>query len=338
MNHQSETQEPLLRINALTVSYFLPSQRLFGLARKLNAVDGVSLSINRGESFGLVGETGCGKSSLSRAICGLAPLSRGTIQFKGTDLTSTDAAELRPVRKDIQMIFQDPGGSLNPRMRAGELIAEPLEIHGVGDRTSRRQRVLNMLQSVGLAEDDAVRYPHEFSGGQRQRIAIARAVVIEPALILADEPVSALDVSLQAQILNLIADLRSKLGLTLLFVSHNLNVVRYLCGRVAVMYLGQIVEQGPTRAVFGSPRHPYTKELVASSPVPDPARPIRLVAAVGEPPNPATPPNGCRYHPRCSFATEICGADSPEIRKIDGYRYVACHHVEQIAKLEEHST
>ncbi len=338
MNHRNETQEPLLRINALAVSYFLPSQRLFGPARKLNAVDGVSLSIKQGESFGLVGETGCGKSSLSRAICGLAPLSRGTIRFKGTDLASTDAAELRPLRKDIQMIFQDPGGSLNPRMRAGELIAEPLEIHGVGDRTSRRQRVMNMLQSVGLAEDDADRYPHEFSGGQRQRIAIARAVVIEPALILADEPVSALDVSLQAQILNLIADLRSKLGLTLLFVSHDLNVVRYLCGRVAVMYLGQIVEQGPTRTVFGSPRHPYTKELVASSPVPDPARPIRLAAAVGEPPNPATPPSGCRYHPRCSFATGICGADSPEIRKIDGSRYVACHHAEQIAKLGEDST
>ena len=337
MNHQSETQEPLLKINALAVSYSLPSQRLFGLARKLNAVDGVSLSIKRGDSFGLVGETGCGKSSLSRAICGLAPLSRGTIQFKGMDLASTDAAELRPVRKDIQMIFQDPGGSLNPRMRAGELVAEPLEIHGVGDRTSRRQRVINMLQSVGLAEDDADRYPHEFSGGQRQRIAIARAVVIEPALILADEPVSSLDVSLQAQILNLIADLRSKLGLTLLFVSHDLNVVRYLCGRVAVMYLGQIVEQGPTRTVFGSPRHPYTKELVASSPVPDPGRPIRLVAAVGEPPNPATPPNGCRSHPRCSFATGICGADSPEIRKIDGSRYVACHHAEQIANLEEDS-
>ncbi len=335
MNHQNAPRTPLLEVDALTVTYSLPSQRLFGLARKFDAVDGVSLSIGQGESFGLVGETGCGKSSLIRAVCGLAPVSRGAVRFNGADLTSIGRMGLQSVQKDMQMIFQDPGGSLNPRMRVGGLIAEPLEIHGVGDRSSRRRRVLNILESVGLSKDDVDRYPHEFSGGQRQRIAIARAVVIEPALILADEPVSALDVSLQAQILNLVAELRRKLGLALLFVSHDLNVVRYLCSSVSVMYLGQIVEKGPTRSVLGSPRHPYTRELVASSPVPDPGRPIRLLASAGEPPNPAAPPEGCRYHPRCPYATALCSVDGPEIRRIDGSRHVACHHAEQITELEE---
>ena len=338
MNRQSAPPTPLLELDALTVTYSLPSQRLLGRARKFDAVDGVSLSVGQGESFGLVGETGCGKSSLIRAVCGLAPVSRGVVRFNGADLTSIGRMGLRSVHKDMQMIFQDPGGSLNPRMRVGGLIAEPLEIHGMGDRSSRRRRVLNILESVGLSKDDADRYPHEFSGGQRQRIAIARAVVIEPALIMADEPVSALDVSLQAQILNLVAELRRKLGLALLFVSHDLNVVRYLCSRVSVMYLGQIVEMGPTKTVFGSPRHPYTRELVASSPVPDPRRPIKLLASAGEPPNPAAPPEGCRYHPRCPYASALCGVVNPEIRRIDGNRHVACHHAERIAELEENPT
>ena len=338
MTHRSSSQAPLLEVDGLTVTYALPSQHLFGMARKFDAVDGVSLSIGRGESHGLVGETGCGKSSLSRAICGLAPVSRGTVRFNGVDMTSADGAERQAIRKDMQMIFQDPGGSLNPRMRVGKLIAEPLDIHEVGDRRSRRQRVSDILKFVGLAEEDAARYPHEFSGGQRQRIAIARAVAIEPSLILADEPVSALDVSLQAQILNLIAELRRDLGLALLFVSHDLNVVRYLCSRVTVMYLGRIVERGPTGTVLGSPGHPYTRELVASSPIPDPQRPIRLLAPASDPPDPAAPPTGCRYHPRCQHATALCSAESPEIRPVDGNRHVACHHAERIAEVEENST
>ncbi len=338
MNSRHKTQAPLLEVDAMTVTYSLPSLRLFGFARKFNAVDGVSMSIGHGESFGLVGETGCGKSTLCRAVCGLAAVSDGSVRFNGAELTSSDKKEFRSVRKDMQMIFQDPGGSLNPRMRAGELIAEPLEIHGMGDRRSRRERVLNILESVGLAENDSDRYPHEFSGGQRQRIAIARAVVTEPALILADEPVSALDVSLQAQILNLISELRGKFGLTLLFVSHDLNVVRYLCGNVAVMYLGQIVEMGPTRTVLDSPRHPYTKELVASSPIPDPGRPIRLLAPASEPPNPAAPPQGCRYHPRCPHATALCSVESPQVQIFDGNRQVSCHHAQRIVKLEEKMT
>ncbi len=328
------SQAPLLEVDALAVTYALPSRTLFGPARKFDAVDGVSLAVGPGEALGLVGETGCGKSSLGRAVCGLAPVSRGSVRFKGADLTSAGRAERRRLRRDMQMIFQDPGGSLNPRMRAGELIAEPLAIHGMGNRSSRRQRVLEILKSVGLAEEDAGRYPHEFSGGQRQRIAIARAVVIEPALILADEPVSALDVSLQAQILNLIAALRRELDLALLFVSHDLNVVRYMCPRVAVMYLGRIVESGPTAAILESPNHPYTQELVASSPVPDPRRPIRLLAPAGEPPNPAAPPAGCRYHPRCPHATALCRAESPGVRSVGGNRHVACHHAERIAGRE----
>ena len=335
MKRGHPSQAPLLEVDSLTVTYRLPSQRLFELARTFDAVDRVSLTVGQGEALGLVGETGCGKSSLGRAVCGLAPVSGGTVRFNGADLTSAGKAERRAIRKDIQMIFQDPGGSLNPRMRAGELIAEPLEIHDVGNRHSRRQRALEILKSVGLSEEDAERYPHEFSGGQRQRIAIARAVAVEPSLILADEPVSALDVSLQAQILNLIAALRRELGLALVFVSHDLNVVRHLCDRVAVMYLGRIVESGPTGTILGSPNHPYTRELVASSPIPDPQRPIRLLTPAGEPPSPAAPPAGCRYHPRCPHATAPCSAESPEIRRIGVNRHVACHHAERIATLEE---
>ena len=314
----------------MSVTYGLPSQHLFGFSRTFDAVNRVSLSIDRGESVGLVGETGCGKSSLSRAICGLAPISAGRVRFNGTVLTSVGRAECRRARRDMQMIFQDPGGSLNPRMRVGRLIAEPLEIHDIGNGRSRRKRVLETLDAVGLAADDANRFPHEFSGGQRQRIAIARAVVIEPALILADEPVSALDVSLQAQILNLIASLRRRLDLALLFVSHDLHVVRHLCSRVAVMYLGRIVEYGPTRTVLDAPRHPYTRELVASSPVPDPGQPIRPLASTSDPPNPASPPPGCRYHPRCPHASGPCSAEDPGFEDLGATHSAACHHVHRI--------
>ena len=334
MNGATERDAPLLDVRELAVTYSLPSQSVLRAARRFNAVDGVNLSVGRGESVGLVGETGCGKSSLSRAICGLAPVTSGSVRFNGIDTGSVGKAERRTIRRDMQMIFQDPGGSLNPRMRVGRLIAEPLEIHGIGDRRRRREEVLGMLDAVGLSAGDADRFPHEFSGGQRQRIAIARAVVVRPALILADEPVSALDVSLQAQILNLIAELRRRFGLALLFVSHDLHVVRRLCSRVAVMYLGQIVESGPTDSVLVSPRHPYTRELVASSPMPNPDQPIRLVARAGEPPNPASPPAGCRYHPRCPHATDICTAEPPVAETIAAGRSVACHHFETIAGQE----
>ena len=328
MNNAEENT--LLEVEALRVEYTLPSERLLARARRLRAVDGVSLCIARGETIGLVGETGCGKSSFCRAVYGLAPISSGTVRFKGRDLSGLAGARRRALRKGMQMIFQDPGGSLNPRMRVGDLVAEPLEIHREGDRRSRREKVSRILRAVGLEARDSERYPHEFSGGQRQRIAIARAVVIEPSLVLADEPVSALDVSLQAQILNLIVELRHTLSLAMLFVSHDLNVVAHLCDRIAVMYLGRIVESGPSDRVLASPCHPYTRELVASSPVPDPARPLRAPSPAGDPPNPAAPPAGCRYHPRCAHASGPCVSETPPLATLFADRSVACHHAARV--------
>ena len=337
MSGGTTMQAPLLQVEALTVSYRLPSQRMFGFSRAVRAVDGVNLTVARGESLGLVGETGCGKSSLTRAIYGLAPIAGGAVRFDGTDLVTATGAQRRAIRRGMQMIFQDPGGSLNPRMHVGALVAEPLEIHGVGNRRSRRDRVVKVLKAMGLAADDTARFPHELSGGQRQRIAIARAIVLEPTLVLADEPTSALDVSLQAQILNLIAALRRDLGLALLFVSHDLDVVGHLCERIAVMYLGRIVESGPAAQVLASPGHPYTRDLVASSPIPDPDRPVRSAATAGDPPNPAAPPAGCRYHPRCGHATDICVSASPGLTCIGSDRYVACHHAERVMRTQSNS-
>jgi len=334
MTSGGERPAGLLEVENLTVTYALPSQGAFGRRRSLAAVDGVDLSIGEGESVGLVGETGCGKSSLARALCGLTRAAGGRIRFRGVDIAAVGGAERRALRRDMHMIFQDPGGSLNPRLRAGKIVAEPLEIHRAGDRRRRRRQARRMLEAVGLAAADAERFPHEFSGGQRQRIAIARALAVKPRLILADEPVSALDVSLQAQILNLIQRLRREVGSALLFVSHDLSVVRHLCDRVAVMYLGRIVESGPARTVFDAPRHPYTRELVASSPVPDPKRPIQPPGLSADPPNPAAPPAGCRYHPRCPHATSRCAAVVPELRIVEEGRQAACHFAERLRETE----
>ena len=324
-------RKAILEVDALQVDYTLPSERLLARARRLRAVDGMSLHIAPGESVGLVGETGCGKSSFCRAVYGLAPVSGGTVRFEGVELSSLAGQARRRIRKGMQMIFQDPGGSLNPRMRVGDLIAEPLEIHREGNRRSRRTKVSKVLEAVGLAPSDMERYPHEFSGGQRQRIAIARAVVVEPSLVIADEPVSALDVSLQAQILNLLVELRHRLGLAMLFVSHDLNVVAHLCDRIAVMYLGHVIESGPADRVLAYPRHPYTRELVASSPVPDPGRAVRAPSPAGDPPNPAAPPAGCRYHPRCGYAGGPCFSETPALTSISALRSVACHHVNRVS-------
>ena len=326
----SMSESRLLEVDALTVRYALPASRLFGARRSFAAVDGVSLALARGESLGLVGETGCGKSSLSRAIYGLAPIAAGSVRFDGVDPATATGAQRLAIRRGMHMIFQDPGGSLNPMMSVRELVAEPLAIHRLGTRRSRGKRVAEVLRSVGRAPSDAERYPHELGGGQRQRIAIARSVVLEPALIIADEPVSALDVSLRAQILNLIAALRRELGLALLFISHDLATVGHLCDRIAVMYLGRIVESGRAGTVLASPSHPYTRELVASSPLPDPRRPIHSRAPAGDPPNPAAPPAGCRYHPRCMHATAICFSESPGLEGVGEDRHVACHHASRI--------
>ena len=292
----------------------------------VRAVDGVSLALRQGEILGLVGESGCGKSTLGRTILQLLPASEGTVVLGGRNLTALRGAELRAARADFQMIFQDPYASLNPRMTVFDTLAEAIRAHHVLPAGELPARVAALMEKVGLAPRYQRKYPHEFSGGQRQRIAIARALAVEPKLIVADEPVSALDVSIQAQIINLLAKLSREMGLTLVFISHDLSVVRHIADRIAVMYLGKIVELGPAAAVFDQPLHPYTQALVSAVPVPDPAREKlrQRVVLAGDPPSPLNPPSGCAFHPRCRFAVEACKATGPALEEISSGRDVAC--------------
>ncbi len=295
----------------------------------LRAVDGVDLDIARGETVGLVGESGCGKSTLGKALLGLAPVTAGAVRFDGVDLTVLGARARAPFRRRMQMIFQDPFGALNPRHTIGAILEAPLKVHGLGDRAARRARVAALIAQVGLPPDAVARYPHEFSGGQRQRIGIARALALEPDLIVCDEPVSALDLSIQAQILNLLVDLKRDLGLAYLFISHDLGVVRYFADRVLVMYLGRIVESAPAATLWRRPMHPYTRALIAA--VPDPARRRQAAPLAGDLPSPQDVPTGCRFHPRCPFATELCRTTEPPPRTLDDGHDVACHHAETVA-------
>jgi oligopeptide transport system ATP-binding protein len=318
----------LLEVRDLVKHFTIGGRLLGGVHGGLvRAVDGVSFTIRRGETLGLVGESGCGKTTTGRAILMLDPPTSGQVLFEGRDVTTLEAAELRSMRRRMQVIFQDPYSSLNPRMTVGQIIAEPLAVHGiVRSSAARAARVRELLGRVGLLPAHASRYPHELSGGQRQRVGIARALAMEPALIVCDEPVSALDVSIQAQIINLLEDLQRDLGLTYLFIAHDLAVVRHISDRIAVMYLGKIVELADRRALYEDPQHPYTRALLAAVPIPDPeleAKRERVVLG-GEVPSPLTPPSGCVFHPRCPIAVARCAHEVPALREVRPGHWAAC--------------
>jgi oligopeptide transport system ATP-binding protein len=331
--------QDLIQVDDLKVHFPITAgifQREIGRVR---AVDGITFNIRKGETLGLVGESGCGKSTTGRALIRLRDQTSGQVKFDGIDLSKLSRNELRKMRRRMQIIFQDPYSSLNPRMTVGSIISEPLETHNLGSGKARQDRVRELLRLVGLNPNFTNRYPHEFSGGQRQRIGVARALAVEPEFIVCDEPISALDVSIQAQVLNLLVELREQFGLTYLFIAHDLSVVRHISDRVGVMYLGKIVELGPPAQIYAAPGHPYTRALLSAVPIPDPKaeRRRKRVILTGDVPSPANPPSGCRFHTRCWLyerlgRPENCRTDDPELRTIATDHQAACHYAEEALK------
>ena len=324
----NELENNLLEIRNLTKHYPVRRGLFSRVSGILKAVDGVSFSIERGKTFGLVGESGCGKTTLARCVIRLIEPTAGEIQVRGENILNLTPSEMRSRRRQMQMIFQDPYGSLNPRMTVEKIIEEPLVIHKIGNRENRASQVAQLLNMVGLDPAHKQRYPHEFSGGQRQRIGIARALALRPDLIIADEPVSALDVSVQAQILNLLKDLQEKLRLTFLFIAHDLSIVQHFSDQIGVMYLGKIVELASSTEIFQQPLHPYTKLLLNSVPIPDPSARRKKEILKGEVPSPVDLPQGCRFHPRCPVAVTQCKTEEPKLREIHPGHRVACHVAE----------
>lgn len=316
---------PLLEARNLVKHYPIRGGVFMKEVASVKAVDGVSLSIREGETVGLVGESGCGKSTFGRAILRLEEPTAGEVWFDGDNILSYDPGQIRTLRRKMQIIFQDPFSSLNPRKTVASIVGEPLLVHGVKNRKERYERVLENLRVVGLREEHMRRYPHMFSGGQRQRIGVARALTLRPKLVVCDEAVSALDVSIQAQVLNLLKDLQEEFGLTYLFISHDLHVVEHISDRVAVMYLGKLVEIASSETIYNTPLHPYTQALLSASPMPDPELKRKRILLKGDVPSPINPPPGCRFHTRCPFAESICSDKEPELREIQKQHFAACH-------------